>query len=113
MRSMPSSAYVVNDREVNVTLIIYNMSTEEDKSTTALVAEHLAENASHNGTKADDMPKDPLAIEDTAHNDDKEGVTSMDVGNGLVIKLDSLGPLVVNNDGVSGCRGARIRSNVQ
>lgn len=37
-------------------------------------------------------PKAPLPIEDKAHNDQEEGVTSIEVG-GIAVKLDKLGPM--------------------
>lgn len=41
----------------------------------------------------------PLAIEDHAHNAD-QGTTTLEV-NGMAVKLDALGPVLVNSDGVS------------
>ncbi|RSH79284.1 uncharacterized protein EHS24_001324 [Apiotrichum porosum] len=39
----------------------------------------------------------PLAIEDHAHNED-QGTTTLEV-NGMAVKLDALGPVLVNSDG--------------
>lgn len=47
----------------------------------------------------------PLAIEydkAAAAKDDSEEIHSLDVGGGNVVKLDKLGPMIINSDGVSG-----------
>jgi hypothetical protein len=44
--------------------------------------------------------KAPLTIQDKAFNEEEEGVTTLDVG-GIAVKLDKLGPMLINNDGVS------------
>ncbi|WVN88829.1 uncharacterized protein L203_104043 [Cryptococcus depauperatus CBS 7841] len=43
----------------------------------------------------------PLAIEATAHDsqNDREDSQTMDLGEGNVIKLDRLGPMIINSDG--------------
>lgn len=41
----------------------------------------------------------PLAIEGHAHNEN-QGTTTLEV-NGMAVKLDALGPVLVNSDGVS------------
>ena len=56
----------------------------------------------------DDQPKPQLAISDTpaetpkaAEQPEEEGYV-LDVGEGNVVKLDKLGPMIINSDGVSG-----------
>jgi len=44
--------------------------------------------------------KAPLAIEDKPHNEMEPGVTTMNV-DGIAVKLDALGPMIINTDGVS------------
>ena len=58
-------------------------------------------------SSAGQRPKQPLAIED-AHPGagseavkEEEPVQSLDLGEGNVIKLDKLGPMIINSDGVS------------
>ena len=56
----------------------------------------------------DDQPKPQLAISDTpaeiptAAEQPEEEVHVLDVGEGNVVKLDKLGPMIINSDGVSG-----------
>jgi hypothetical protein len=57
--------------------------------------------ASENSTEVDQPPQ-PLAIEygeatQTTHNT----VQKLDLGQGDVVKLDALGPMIINTDGVS------------
>jgi hypothetical protein len=52
-----------------------------------------------------DQPPQPLAIEfgessNVAAESQNETIQTMDVGEGDAIKLDALGPIIVNNDGV-------------
>lgn len=54
----------------------------------------------------DDQPPQPLAIEfgesSNATSESQNGpIQTMDVGEGDAIKLDALGPIIINNDGVS------------
>jgi hypothetical protein len=44
-----------------------------------------------------------LAIEyqDKAKAEEKEEIKTLDLGEGTVIKLDKLGPMIINSDGVS------------
>lgn len=54
----------------------------------------------------DDQPPQPLAIEfgessNATSESQNEPIQAMDVGEGDAIKLDALGPIIVNNDGVS------------
>jgi len=55
----------------------------------------------------DDQPKPQLAISDTpadtpkATEQPEEEVHVLDVGEGNVVKLDKLGPMIINSDGVS------------
>jgi hypothetical protein len=57
-------------------------------------------------TPATAEQKEVLAIEPppapgVGQSQDDDGLVSLDVGEGNVVKLDKLGPLVVNSDGVS------------
>ena len=56
--------------------------------------------------------RQPLAIEYNNPNTEEE-VQTLDLGEGNVIKLDKLGPMIINNDGVSNVAlrdlGARIQ----
>jgi hypothetical protein len=53
-------------------------------------------------TSISSTDKLPLAIEPTAHNQDsgEDGVVTIDV-DGTPVKLDKLGPMIINSDGVS------------
>lgn len=58
------------------------------------------------GNVTDDQPPQPLAIEfgdssNTTTESQNEPIQALDVGDGDAIKLDALGPIIVNNDGVS------------
>lgn len=53
----------------------------------------------------DDQPPQPLAIDfgeatDVTTDSQTEPLQTLDIGDGDAIKLDSLGPIIVNNDGV-------------
>jgi hypothetical protein len=47
-------------------------------------------------------PKEPLKIAATPHNppQPKPAVHTLDVGTGTPVKLDALGPMIINSDGV-------------
>lgn len=53
----------------------------------------------------------PLAIEYDGSNRGEE-IQTLDLGEGNVIKLDKLGPMIINNDGVSDVAlcGLRVRT---
>lgn len=56
-------------------------------------------------TSSDSKEKAPLVILDAPHlqavgEDDGEGVTTIEV-DGTPVKLDKLGPMIINTDGVS------------
>lgn len=57
-------------------------------------------------TMSDSDAKTPLSIQATSHNpkssaSDGDGVKTIDV-DGTPVKLDKLGPMIINSDGVSG-----------
>ena len=57
----------------------------------------------------DDQPPQPLAIEfgessNANAESQNEPIQALDVGDGDAIKLDALGPIIVNNDGVGRSR---------
>ena len=56
---------------------------------------------------ATDDTKQPLAIADAPFPDERPGeVRTLDLGQGGIVKLDELGPMIINSDGVRGRRAS-------
>lgn len=85
---------------------LHNMPSPLDVPEQPTPAEpsHVEDTAT--GSVTDDQPPQPLAIEfgetsKATSDPQNEPLQTLDLGEGDVIKLDSLGPIIINNDGVS------------